>query len=133
MNPAKNAEQQGDMQRILIVEDDEVNRKFFRDILGANGFETIEARSGLSGVHEAVLAIPNLILMDIQMPGMDGMEAVNLLKADSTTRNIPVIALTGYAIKGDRERILAWGFDDYLSKPVDIDVLLDKIRSLLPA
>lgn len=72
---------------------------------------------------------PDLILMDVQMPGMDGLEAVGLLKANPATSKIPTVALTGFAIKGDREKMLAGGFDDYLSKPVDIEVLLETVKA----
>ena len=118
-------------QRILIVEDDRINRKLFRDVLDANGYETSEADSGSTGLEMAGSVQPNLILMDIQLPGMDGIQVVGALKQNPATSGIPVLALTGYAIQGDRERILAGGFDDYLSKPVDIDHLLEKVHQWL--
>ena len=119
-------------QRILIVEDDRINRKLFREILHANGYDTCEAESGQTGLEMASTDHPNLILMDIQLPGMDGLQAVGALKRNPATSAIPVLALTGYAIQGDRERILAGGFDDYLTKPVDIDHLLEAVRKWLP-
>lgn len=119
------------MHRILIVEDDRINRTLFRDVLQSQGYDTIEATNGIDGVKAAENEAPKLILMDIQLPDMDGMKAVARLKSNPATKNIPVVALTGYALKGDRERLLALGFDDYLSKPVDIDDLLEKVTEWL--
>lgn len=119
------------MQRILIVEDDLLNMKLFGDVLQANGFAVLEAISGVEGLAMAQKERPDLILMDIQLPGMDGLTIVDSLKKDGKTRDIPVLAVTGYAIEGDKERILAGGFDDYFSKPVNIDDLLERIRQFL--
>ncbi len=113
---------------ILVVEDDPVNRKLFRDILRANGFKVIEAATGKEGVDTARQGDTALILMDIQLPELNGMEAVGRLKAEPATRDIPALALTGYAVQGDREWIMASGFDDYLSKPINIDEMLEKVR-----
>lgn len=119
------------MQRILIVEDDPLNLKFFRDVLQANGFEILEAKSGVEGLALARKEHPDLIVMDIQLPGMDGLTAADSLKKDENTREIPVLAISGYAIEGDREHVLARGVDGYLPKPVNIDDLLENIRQLL--
>ena len=117
---------------ILIVEDEPKSIKWIRDILQVSGYSTIEATNGKQGVEFAKANKPDLILMDVQMPVMDGLEATRILKADTTTRNIPVIALTSYAMIGDKEKFLRVGCDGYLAKPVDIDLLLDAISKFLP-
>jgi len=110
---------------ILIVEDETKNMKLFRDLFQRFGYATIEATDGEQGVELARVEKPDLILMDIQMPKMDGLEATRILKADITTKNIPIVAMTSYAMKGDKERILEVGCDGYIAKPVDIDELLN--------
>lgn len=105
---------------ILIVEDNPRDRKLVRDVLRANGFQTLEAETGEAGIKLARERRPALILMDIQLPKMDGREAARILKADSNTREIPIIAVTASAMKGDRESLLAEGFDGYMAKPIDI-------------
>ena len=106
---------------ILIVEDDPRNLTLFRDVLQVSGYKTIEATDGKQGIESARKEKPDLILMDIQIPEIDGMEATRMLKADAVTSSIPVIALTSYAMKGDKERFLAVGMNDYISKPIKID------------
>lgn len=118
-------------ERILIVEDDRITRALFRTFLQSEGYATIETANGIDGIKAAENEAPNLILMDIQMPEMDGMQALERLKSNPATDNIPVLALTGYAAEGDRERLMAKGFDGYLSKPLDLDELLEKVRELL--
>jgi two-component system, cell cycle response regulator DivK len=110
--------------RILIVEDNERNMKLFRDVLGATGYETLEAASGESAVTVAGEQTPDLVLMDIQLPDIDGLEALRRLRADERTAAVPVLALTAQAMQGDRERFLEAGFDGYLSKPVDVAELV---------
>ncbi len=105
--------------RILIVEDNAQNRLLMVDILTAHGFEVLEARDGREGIHLAKQDRPDLILLDMQMPVMDGMEAARILKADPDTRAIKILAVTSFAMKGDRERILAVGVDEYIAKPID--------------
>ncbi len=105
-------------QRILIVEDNENNRCLFRDILTFHGYEVAVATDGLEGVALARELMPDLILMDIQMPGMDGMTANGILKGDPATSGLKIIALTSFAMQGDKEKFLAAGFDSYLSKPI---------------
>jgi len=117
---------------ILIVEDEPKNLKLLRDLLQASGYTTIEAPDGEKGVELAKAEKPGLILMDIMMPRMGGLEAARILKADATTRNIPILALTSYAMKGDREKILGAGCDGYLAKPIDIQELLKKVAQYLP-
>ena len=116
---------------ILVVEDEPKNLKLFRDLLQHSGYTTIEATDGEQGVELAIDKKPDLILMDIQMPRMDGLEAIRILKADVTTRNIPIVALTSYAMKGDKERILEAGCDGYLAKPFDIQELLKTVAEYL--
>ncbi len=107
-------------ERILVVEDNEKNMRLFRDVLEAKGYRVIEATGGVTAIEMASEQLPDLVLMDIQLPDVDGIEALRLLRADDRTATIPVIALTAQAMHGDRERFLAVGFDDYVSKPVDI-------------
>ena len=116
---------------ILIVEDEPKNMKLTRDLLNMSGFETIEAWDGRQGVEKAKSAQPNLILMDIMMPKMDGLEATRIIKADAKTKHIPIIALTSYAMKGDRERTIEAGCDGYIAKPVDILEVLKTIEHFL--
>lgn len=108
---------------ILIIEDNLKNLKLVRDVLQFHGYATLEAESGETGVALARERLPALILLDVQLPGMDGRATVKVLKADASTQPIPVIALTAFAMKGDRESLLAEGFDDYIAKPVDIKEL----------
>jgi len=105
---------------ILIVEDNEKNLKLVRDLLQVKGYRTLEAGTGELGVELARRHTPHLILMDIQLPGLDGVAALGQLKADPTTASIPVIALTAFAMHDDRQRFLAAGFDGYLVKPINI-------------
>src|SRR5262245_63205771 len=105
---------------ILVVEDNEKSMKLFRDILLATGYCPLEATTGEQAVELAVEHAPALVLMDIQLPDIDGVEVLGRLRADERTASIPVLALTAQAMHGDRERFLAAGFDDYISKPVNI-------------
>jgi two-component system, cell cycle response regulator DivK len=106
--------------RILVVEDNEKNMKLFRDVLEAAGYGTLEATTGRQAVELATEHSPDLVLMDIQLPDFDGIEALGQLRADTRTASVPVLALTAQAMEGDRERFLAAGFDGYVSKPVDV-------------
>jgi len=114
--------------RILVVEDNEVNLKLFRDVLGAAGFETVESTTGARAVELAAEHEPDLVIMDVRMPQVDGVAALALLRADDRTASIPVLAVTAQAMQGDRERFLAAGFDGYLSKPLDIRRLVEVVR-----
>jgi two-component system cell cycle response regulator DivK len=116
---------------ILIVEDEPRNLKLLRDLLQRFGHETMEAADGEQGIALAKTAQPDLILMDIMMPRMDGLEATRILKADATTGHIPIIALTSYAMKGDRERTLEAGCDGYIAKPFDIQEVLKTVAHFL--
>ena len=115
-------------ERILVVEDNEKNMKLFRDVLNATGYRTLEATTGGEAVELATEQAPDLVLMDIQMPDGDGVEALRRLRADERTAAIPVLAVTAQAMQGDRERFLAEGFDGYLSKPVNVGELLGIVR-----
>ena len=115
-------------ERILVVEDNEKNMKLFRDVLGASGFRTLEATTGGEAVAMASEHTPDLVLMDIQLPDLDGVQALQRLRADERTATIPVLALTAQAMRGDRERFLAEGFDGYVSKPVNVRELIGIVR-----
>jgi two-component system cell cycle response regulator DivK len=106
--------------QVLVVEDNEKNMKLFRDVLLAAGYRTLEATTGEEAVAVAAEHSPDLVLMDIQLPDIDGIEALGRLRADGRTASLPVLALTAQAMEGDRERFLAAGFDGYLSKPVNV-------------
>jgi two-component system, cell cycle response regulator DivK len=115
-------------ERILVVEDNEKSMKLFRDVLQAKGYSTLEASTGEHAVELALQHIPTLVLMDVQLPGIDGVEALARLRRDARTASIPVLALTAQAMHGDRERFLDAGFADYLSKPVDVAELLRTVE-----
>ena len=114
--------------RILIVEDNERNMKLFCDLLRASGYHTLEATTGESAVELALEHGPDLVLMDIQLPDIDGVEALGRLRADERSATLPVLALTAQAMEGDRERFLAAGFDGYISKPVNIAEFVATVR-----
>jgi two-component system cell cycle response regulator DivK len=114
-------------EQILVVEDNEKNMKLFRDVLLVMGYRTLEATSGRQAVELATEHAPDLVLMDIELPDIDGVEALRRLRADEGTASIPVLAVTAQAMQGDRERFLAAGFDGYLSKPVDIGDLVGTV------
>jgi len=116
---------------ILIVEDEPRNLKLLRDLLQRFGYETLEATDGEQGVELASARIPNLILMDIMMPKMDGLEATRIIKTDPKTKHIPIIALTSFAMKGDRERTLEAGCDRYIAKPIDIQEVIEAVEHFL--
>ena len=116
---------------VLIVEDDVRNMKLFRDLLQHHGFAILEATNGKEGVKLALKKSPDLILMDIQMPVMDGLEATRIIKADSRAKGIPIVALTSYAMKGDRQKALEAGCDGYLAKPIDTRNFLKEISAYL--
>jgi two-component system cell cycle response regulator DivK len=118
--------------RILVVEDHEENRRIMRDLLTSAGYEMIEAVTGEEGVTLAERERPNLILMDIQLPGLDGYEATRRIKANPALRSIPIIAVTSYALSGDDVKAREAGCDAYVTKPFSPRVLLAKIREYLP-
>lgn len=116
-------------ERILVVEDNETSMKLFRDVLQAKGYSTLEATTGEDAVELAQTLDPALVLMDVQLPGIDGIEALAQLRGDERTSAIPVVALTAQAMRGDSERFLDVGFDGYLSKPVDVVELIRVVES----
>jgi CheY-like chemotaxis protein len=119
------------MPKILLVEDNEMNRDMLSRRLARNGFDIAIAVDGRQGVEMALSEKPDLILMDMSLPVMDGWEATRHVKANPDTKGIPVIALTAHAMSDDREKALAAGCDDFDSKPVDLPRLLGKIKGLL--
>lgn len=118
-------------KKILIVEDIPMNRKLIRDILIYYGYEIIEAENGKEAIKIAKEKKPDLIIMDLQMPVMNGFEAIKILKSNPVTKDIKVIAVTSFAMAGDREKILAAGFDDYISKPLNTRELPEMVKKLL--
>lgn len=118
-------------KRILYVEDNFENRLFVRRVLEAMGYEMIEAHDGLSGIETAQAEMPDLILMDVGLPGMDGLETTSKMREIDTIKAIPIIALTANAMKGDRERCLEAGCDAYLQKPIGVNDLREKLTSYL--
>lgn len=119
-------------KRILVVEDEEDNRRIVRDLLTSVGYEIIEAVTGEEGVKAAETQIPDLILMDIQLPGLDGYEATRRIKANPALRYIPIIVVTSYALSGDDAKAFEAGCDGYVSKPFSPRALLAKIHEYLP-
>jgi len=116
---------------ILIVEDNEKNRKLIRDVLQVKGYQTVETETAEEGYHLAAKNHPALILMDIQLPGMDGITALKQLRADPKTKTIPVIAVTASAMSYNRQAMLAEGFDGYQSKPISVKDFLEEVRRVL--
>ncbi len=114
---------------ILIVEDNDKNRKLMRDVLQQRGYRTIEAETGEEGIRLAREQHPALVLMDIQLPGIDGIVALTRLREDPTTRAIPVIAVTASAMTHDRQKIMAAGFDGYQTKPISVREFLEAVRA----
>ena len=119
-------------QLILIVDDNENNRKLARDVLEFAGFSTLEATGGVEAVAMTVEQQPDLVLMDIRMPDLSGTEALKLLREDSRTKQIPIVALTSSTMHGDEERFLKEGFDGYLAKPISVKEFPDQVRGFLP-
>ena len=115
-------------EQILVVEDNEKNMKLFRDVLRATGYRTLEASTGAQALIVATAHQPALVLMDVRLPDMGGVEVLRRLRMDERTATIPVLAVTAQAMKGDRARFIEAGFDGYLSKPVDIDVFLATVE-----
>jgi two-component system cell cycle response regulator DivK len=115
-------------QTVLIVEDNELNMKLFHDILAAHGYATIQTRSGLEALELARRYHPALILMDIQLPEISGLEVTKWIKEDDELRHIPVVAITAFAMKGDEERIRSGGCEAYISKPISVGHFLETVQ-----
>lgn len=120
-------------KKILIVEDNDLNLKLFRDLLGANGYLTFETKEGIEAISITRNVMPDLIIMDIQLPEISGLDITRKIKVDAMIKHIPVIAVTAFAMKDDEEKILAAGCEAYLSKPIAIDVFLSTVRRFLDA
>lgn len=116
---------------ILIIEDNEKNRKLVRDVLGVKGYKTIESETAEDGLDLARSHLPALVLMDIQLPGMDGITAMKQLKADPNTANIPIIAITASAMTHNRTTMLAEGFDGYQTKPISLKDFLSEVERVI--
>jgi len=118
---------------VMIVEDNELNMKLFHDLLEANGYRTIQTRNGTEALALAREHHPDLILMDIQLPEVSGLDVTRWIKEDETIRHIPVIAVTAFAMKGDEERIRSGGCEAYLSKPISVMKFIETVRHFLGA
>ena len=112
---------------VLVVDDDPKNRKLLRDLLGVKGYAVVEAMNGREGVKQAQATLPDLILLDMQMPVMDGFDAVRMLKGNEKTKSIPIWALTSYAMAGDEKKVRAVGCDSYITKPIDTRDFLRRV------
>ncbi|MCL6229866.1 MULTISPECIES: response regulator [Bartonella] len=119
------------LKKVMIVEDNELNMKLFRDLIEACGYETIETRNGLIALDLARSSKPSLILMDIQLPEISGIDIIKQLKEDEELKSIPVIAVTAFAMKGDEERIRASGCEEYMSKPISVPHFITTVKSFL--
>jgi len=116
---------------VLIVEDSELNMRLFNDLLEAFGYRTVKTRDGRTAVQLARENMPDLIVMDIQLPEISGLEITDRLKKDTQLKNIPVVAVTAFAMRGDEQKILAAGCDAYLSKPISVTTFLETIRRFI--
>ncbi len=118
-------------QKILIVEDNDLNMKLFNDLLAAHGYDTLQTRNGVEALALARQHRPDLILMDIQLPEISGLEVTRLIKQDESLRMIPVIAVTAFAMKGDREKMRDGGCEDYIAKPISVASFLQTVERYL--
>jgi two-component system cell cycle response regulator DivK len=121
----------GVAKTVMIVEDNELNMKLFNDLLRANGYETLLMRNGYEALDALKEERPDLIIMDIQLPEISGLEVTKRIKQDESIRHIPVIAVTAFAMKGDEERIRQGGCEGYLSKPISVTTFIETVRSYL--
>ncbi len=129
--PGRHVQARQMAKTVLVVEDNELNMKLFHDLLDAHGYRTLQTRNGMDALKIAREQRPDLILMDIQLPEVSGLEVTKWLKDDETLRDIPVIAVTAFAMKGDEERIRQGGCEAYISKPISIATFLDTVRRYL--
>lgn len=118
-------------KKVMIVEDNELNMKLFRDLVEASGYETIETRNGLMALELARSSMPSLILVDIQLPEVSGIDVIKQLKADEELRSIPIVAVTAFAMKGDEEKIRASGCEEYMSKPISVPHFITMVKQFL--
>lgn len=119
------------MKKVLVVDDNDANLHLVGFILKKNGFEVIEARNGIEGVELALSEKPDLLLLDIQLPDIDGLEVAKRIRASDADGNLPIIALTSYAMPGDKERVLAAGCNGYMAKPIDVKAFIAEIEKYL--
>jgi two-component system cell cycle response regulator DivK len=129
--PGRHVQARQMTKTVLVVEDNELNMKLFHDLLDAHGYRTLQTRNGMDALRIAREQRPDLILMDIQLPEVSGLEVTKWLKDDEALRDIPVIAVTAFAMKGDEERIRQGGCEAYISKPISIATFLDTVRRYL--
>ena len=118
-------------KKVLIVEDNELNMKLFHDLLDAHGYETLQTRDGMEALELARSERPDLILMDIQLPEVSGLEVTKWLKEDDTLREIPVVAVTAFAMKGDEEKIRQGGCEAYIAKPISVAQFMETVQRFL--
>ena len=118
-------------KKVLIVEDNELNMKLFHDLLEVHGYETLQTRDGREALELARLHRPDLILMDIQLPEVSGLDVTRWIKADETLKRIPIIAVTAFAMKGDEEKIRSGGCEAYIAKPISVTNFLETIERVL--
>ena len=116
---------------VLVVEDNDLNMKLFHDLLDANGYGTLQSKTGKEALEIVKKQTPDLVLMDIQLPDVSGLEVTRLIKENEKTKNIPVIAITAFAMKGDEEKIRQGGCEAYMSKPISVPKFLEMVRSFL--
>ncbi len=119
------------LKTILIVEDNELNMKLFNDLLQASGYNTVQTKDGKEALKLARDHHPDLILMDIQLPEISGLEVIKIIKADEELQDIPVVAVTAFAMKGDEEKIREGGCEGYIAKPISVPIFLETIAKLL--
>jgi two-component system cell cycle response regulator DivK len=124
---------QGSGKKVLLVEDNHMNMVLVKEILNMNGYETIEAGSGTDAITTLASERPDIILMDLHLPGMDGITATRIIKSDERNRFIPVLALTASAMRGEEDKILRQGFDGYVAKPIEMKKLLEAVAASLQA
>ncbi len=129
---ATNLTRAGPMTKtVMIVEDNDLNMKLFHDLLDAHGYQTLQTRNGMEALEQARKHRPDLILMDIQLPEVSGLEVTKWLKEDDNLRSIPVVAVTAFAMKGDEERIREGGCEAYISKPISVSKFMDTVRQFI--
>lgn len=131
MSAAEKIDMSAIPKTVLIVEDNELNMKLFHDLLEAHGYATLEARTGPEALKLAVKHRPDLILMDIQLPEVSGLEVTQKIKDNADLADIPIIAVTAFAMKGDEERIRQGGCEDYIAKPISVASFLEKVKRYL--
>lgn len=131
-NPQKPAPEQAAKKLVLVIEDNKLNLKLFNDLLEFHGYRTVTTATGVGAVELVRQHKPDLILLDVQLPGISGLEISKTIKQDSALKHIPIIAVTAFAMKGDEEKIRESGCDDYISKPINVRAFIQKMETYLP-